>query len=269
MFAGKFRFMQFVDTHTHLYQPDFKDDIENVIHGAMQAGVEKFLLPNIDRDSIAPMLNLVSNYPGKCFPMMGLHPTSVKEDYKNELAFIENELINNTDKFIGVGEIGIDLYWDKTFLDNQINAFEYQINLAKKLHLPIVIHARESFDEIFDVLNITNDDKLRGVFHSFSGTSEQAGKAMSYGFYLGVGGIVTFKNGGLDKILNDIPLERIILETDSPYLSPAPKRGKRNESANIRIIAERIAQIKNIPVQHVASVTTSNANKLFNLEKHG
>jgi len=260
--------MHFVDTHAHLYQPDFNEDIDEVIQRATWAGIEKFLLPNIDRQSVKPMLALASRFPGKCLPMMGLHPTSVKENYKNELAFVKDELINNTERFIAVGEIGIDLYWDKTFLDNQINAFEYQINLAKKFHLPIVIHARESFDEIFGVLNDKNDDKLQGVFHSFSGTLEHAEQAMSYGFYLGIGGIVTFKNGGLDKILKNIPIERIILETDSPYLSPAPKRGKRNESANIRIIAERIAQIKGIPIQQVASVTTLNARELFRLEKY-
>lgn len=267
MFAAKIQPMHFVDTHTHLYQSVFKDDIDQVLKRAQDNGVTTFLLPNIDSDSIKPMCNLAHRYPESCFPMMGLHPTAVNDTYKDELKVIEKELLQNNDIYIAVGEIGIDLYWDKTYHENQINAFKYQINLAKELKLPIVIHARDSFDEIFSVLDEVNDHFLQGVFHSFSGTIEQAMQAMSYDFFLGIGGIVTFKNAGLDKVVQHIPMEKVILETDSPYLTPAPNRGKRNESSNLRLIADKISEIKNISVEDVASVTTANARKLFSLKQ--
>lgn len=260
--------MHFVDTHAHLYQPDFNNDIDQVIKRAQDNGVTTILLPNIDSDSIKPMCNLAHRYPETCFPMMGLHPTSVKETYNDELKTIEKELLDNKDTYVAVGEIGIDLYWDKTYLESQIKAFKYQINLAKELKLPIVIHARDSFDEIFNVLNEVNDDSLQGVFHSFSGTIEQAMQAISYDFLLGIGGIVTFKNAGLDKVMQHIPLGKVILETDSPYLSPAPNRGKRNESSNIRLIAEKIGEIKNLSMEEIASITTANAKKLFSLKQN-
>jgi TatD DNase family protein len=262
-FAAKEHAMPFIDTHTHLYQPQFKSDIDDVIKRGSDAGVEKCLLPNIDARSVHPMMSLVERYPDHCAPMMGLHPTSVKENYSDELALVEKKLTENNHPFIAVGEIGIDLYWDKTFLKEQQEAFRIQIELAKTLHLPIVIHARDSFDDIFAIMDDLNDEHLHGVFHSFSGTIEQAQKALDYGFYLGIGGIVTFKNAGLDKVVKDLPLERMLLETDSPYLAPAPYRGKRNESAYVRLIAEKISSVKNVELAQVSSITTKNAKTLF------
>ncbi len=257
--------MFFIDTHTHLYSSQFNEDREEIINRSIDNGVKKLLLPNIDLDSISGMLDLVEKYPESCYPMMGLHPCSVDENVENILAKLESYFTDNH-SFIAVGEIGIDLYWDKTFLKQQIKAFETQINWAKKYNLPIVIHARDSFDEIFEVLNRLNDENLRGVFHCFTGDLNQAKKVLSYGgFKLGIGGVVTFKKSGLDEVLKNISLENIILETDSPYLAPVPYRGKRNESSYIPLIAEKLSSIYGVSEQEIASVTTLNAINLFEL----
>lgn len=257
--------MYFIDTHTHLYLSQFNEDRDEVIHKCLSNGVKKLLLPNIDLNSIDGMLSLVEKYPNNCFPMMGLHPCSVDENVYQTLDILESFFTENHN-FIAVGEIGIDLYWDKTFLTEQIKAFEIQINWAKKYNLPIVIHARDSFDEIFEVLDRLNDDHLRGVFHCFSGDIVQAKQVLSYGgFKLGIGGVVTFKKSGLDEVLKNISLENIILETDSPYLAPAPYRGKRNESTYIPIIAEKLSSIYGISEVEIGNITTQNALNLFKL----
>lgn len=255
--------MQFIDTHTHLFLPEFDDDRNKVIVNAQKNGVEKILLPNVDGTTIDSLLDLASKYPDFCYPMMGLHPTSVKENYKEEIENVENWLQRR--KFYAIGEIGIDLYWDKAYKIQQEKAFRYQINLAKKYDLPIVIHARESFDEIFKIMDDVADEKLYGVFHAFTGDEIQAERIIEWGFKIGIGGIVTFKNSDLNKVVHNIDINHIVLETDSPYLSPVPKRGKRNESANIIHIAEKIAEIKNITLREVAEKTTFNAKQLFSL----
>lgn len=255
--------MNFVDTHAHLYLPEFDNDRDEMIARAIEAGVLKILLPNIDIKSAGPLVSLSSEYPGIIYPMMGLHPTSVKDDYLEQLDIIEEWL--RKDNFIAVGEIGIDLYWDRTFIREQVEAFRRQVALAVELNLPVVIHSRESFEEIFDLLENFKGEGLKGVFHSFTGNVDQAEKAMAMGFYLGIGGIVTFKNSGLDRVIASIGISRLILETDSPYLAPSPYRGKRNESAFIINSAKRISEVTGKTLDEVASVTTANANELFNL----
>lgn len=254
--------MILTDTHTHLYSEQFNDDIDTVIDNCIDKGIERLFLPNIDSNSIDGMMLLGEKYPNNCFPMMGLHPTSVAANYKQELALVEAWL--NKYKFCAVGEIGIDLYWDKTHLKEQQDAFRYQIELAKKHNLPFVIHCRDSFDEIFEILDELNDDKMRGIFHCFTGNVEQANHIINYGdFKIGIGGVVTFKNSGLDKIVEQINLEHLVLETDSPYLAPAPHRGKRNESAYLYIIAEKVADIYNVSIEEVANITTENSKQVF------
>ncbi|MBE9466968.1 MAG: TatD family hydrolase [Bacteroidetes bacterium] len=255
--------MVLVDTHSHIYLNEFDNDREQVIKNAFTNNVSKILFPNIDSSTVAPLLKLAGDYPNNFFPMMGLHPTSVKNDYLEELKNVELWL--KKEKFYAIGEIGIDLYWDKTFKIQQIDAFEKQIELAINNDLPIVIHTRSSFELIFDIIGKYKIDKLRGVFHCFTGNNEQAEKIISLGFKLGIGGIVTFKNSGLDKVVQNVDLENILLETDSPYLSPAPKRGKRNESANIIYIAEKIARLHNVTIDKLAEITTQNAKELFNI----
>ena len=252
----------FIDTHTHLYSEEFKTDIDEALQKAINAGVEKFYLPNIDSSSIAGMHALCEKYPQHCFPMMGLHPCSVKENYKEELAIAYKRLQQN--KYAAVGEIGIDLYWDKTFFAQQVEAFETQINWALEFNLPIVIHCRNSFDEIFEVLN--RFKKLpKGIFHCFSGNAEQAQQIINTtNLKLGIGGVLTFKNSGLDKVIENIDLMHLVLETDSPYLAPVPHRGKRNESAYIPLIAAKLADVKNCSVLEVATITTANAKEIFN-----
>ena len=254
--------MQFIDTHAHLYLDKFDADIDQVISNAIASGVSKMYLPNIDSQTIDAMNHLAAKYPGNCFPMIGLHPSDVKENFEDELAIVKKEA--ETGNYIAIGEIGIDLYWDKTFLKQQQEAFAFQLELAKSHHLPVAIHARDSFDEIFEVLDQHNDDTLSGVLHCFTGTLEQAERVIDYGnFKLGIGGVVTFKNGGLDKVIPHIDLEHLILETDAPFLAPTPYRGKRNESQYIPIIADKIAQLKNIKIEEVAETTTQNALELF------
>lgn len=253
-----------IDTHTHLYLSDFTSDIDSIITTCRNQNIEKFFLPNIDSSTVNDLLQLAANYPAVCYPMMGLHPCSVKENYKEELSKIEAELSSN--KFIAIGEIGIDLYWDKSTLEIQKEAFITQINWAKKWSLPIVIHARDSFDEIFEVLDRHNDEKLSGIFHCFTGNEDQANKIIAYkGFKLGIGGVVTFKNAGLDKTLQSIALKHLVLETDAPYLSPAPFRGKKNTSENLIYIAEKLASVYSCSLEKIANQTTKNALEIFKL----
>lgn len=255
--------MELIDTHTHLYLTQFDADRDEVVKRAVRNNITRLLLPNIDSGSIEAMLKMREDFPEVCLPMMGLHPTSVKDKIESELAVVEKWL--NKDSFIAIGEIGIDLYWDKTYIDNQLDAFEVQIKWAKERNLPIVIHARNSFREIFSVLDKHADQNLRGVFHSFTGNSEDAFKILEYGFYLGINGIITYKNSGLDTIMKKIPLEKILLETDSPYLTPVPKRGLRNESSFLTYIAENLADIYDTKVERIAEITTDNARNLFGI----
>lgn len=255
----------FIDTHTHLFSPAFDDDRNEVIKRAINAGVEKMLLPNIDVESIPQMYKLVEDFPNNCFPMMGLHPGSVDENWESSLEAVRKNLFEK--KNVAVGEIGMDLYWDKTFQKEQAEVFKRQVEWAKELRLPIAIHAREAFEEIFEIVDQLNDERLTGVFHCFTGTSEQAQKILNYGgFKLGIGGVLTYKKAGLDEILKDIPLETMILETDSPYLPPTPHRGKRNESSYLLHIAEKLADVKGVSLITVEEITTKNAIELFNLD---
>lgn len=252
----------FIDTHTHLYSEKFEEDRFEMIERAIDAGVHKMLLPNIDVASIAGMLDLETRYPDNCFPMMGLHPTSVGADWEEQLSLIEKHLFAR--KFIAVGEIGIDLYWEQTFKEQQVQAFIKQIEWAKELQIPIVIHARDSFPEIFEVLDQYNDERLKGVFHCFTGTLEDARKVQSYGgFMFGIGGVLTFKKSGLDAVVRELSLDELILETDSPYLAPSPNRGKRNESSYVPFIADKLSDVFEVSVEKIAETTSRNAEKLF------
>ena len=255
--------MKFIDTHSHLYSDQFNDDRDLIIEKALQQGVSKIILPSIDSSYTEKMYALEKQYPENIFLMMGLHPCDVKENYLEELSFIENELKSR--KFCAIGEIGIDLYWDKSTLDIQKIAFQRQIQLAKKYKLPINIHCRDAFNEVFEVLELEKGDDLFGVFHCFTGTLEDAKRAISYNLKLGIGGVVTFKNGKIDQFLNEIPLSEIVLETDAPYLAPMPYRGKRNESSYIPYIAEKIAEIYNLPLSEVATITTHTAESIFKI----
>ncbi|MBN2214440.1 MAG: TatD family hydrolase [Bacteroidales bacterium] len=256
--------MQFVDTHAHLYLDHFDDDREKMIRNALEKNVSGIIMPNIDSNTVGPMNQLCDHFSSNIFPLMGLHPVSVKNTYKNELEVISGEL--KTGRYYGIGESGIDLYHDRSFLEEQKRAFIFQIELSLKYNLPIVIHARESFGEIFDILDNYKNQALNGVFHAFTGNADQAKKIIGeFGLFLGIGGIVTFKNSGLESIIKEISLEHMVIETDSPFLAPVPYRGKRNESSYIVYIAEKIAQIKNISLNQVADVTTGNAIKIFGL----
>ncbi len=256
--------MTLIDTHTHLYLKQFDRDRDEMLKRAMDAGVSRFYLPNIDSTSIEGMLALSEKYPNNCFPMMGLHPCSVNEEYEKELALVEKYFAEKKYPFVGVGEIGIDLYWDKTFLEQQKIAFRRQIELAKKLGLPIVIHTRNSFDVAFGIVNELNDEKLKGIFHCFSGTKEEAEKIIGLGgFKLGIGGVLTYKNSGLDKAIQDIDLTHMVLETDSPYLTPVPHRGKRNESGYVKLVAEKLAELKGVSIGQIAEITSLNSSEVF------
>jgi len=256
--------MHFIDTHSHLYLEEFNNDRAEIISRALGAGVSKILLPNIDRDSVPGLLEMVYNYPGICYPMIGIHPTSVKDDYQLQFESVKEWL--SKEKFIAIGEIGIDLYWDKTYFRQQSEIFKYQIELALEMEMPVVIHSRESFPEIFRMLEDYRGSGLKGVFHAFTGDTGEAEHITEFGFLIGIGGIVTFKNSGLDKVVADIGIENLMLETDAPYLAPTPFRGKRNESAYIPIIAEKIADITGCSTEEVADTTFRNALQLFKLE---
>ncbi len=255
--------MVLIDTHTHLYLEEFNDDRKEVVKRALENNVRYMLFPNIDSFSAEPMMNLCEQFPENCFPMMGLHPTSVKENYKDELNIVEKML--NEKKFYGIGETGIDLYWDKTFIEEQKLSFSRQVELAKEYDLPVVIHSRDSFDVIYEILLKHKGNMPSGVFHCFTGNYEQAQKIIDLGLFLGIGGVLTFKNSGLDKVISGIDLKHIIIETDSPYLTPTPFRGKRNESSYVKYVAEKLAVIKEITMDTVADITTENAIKLFKL----
>lgn len=255
--------MTLTDTHTHLYSEEFDQDRDEMIARAIDAGVTRFFVPSIDSTYTEKMYALEKAYPGHIYLMMGLHPCYVKENYKEELAHVEAALAQR--EFKAIGEIGIDLYWDKTTLDIQKIAFRHQIQLAKKYKLPINIHCREAFDEIFEVLELEKSDDLFGIFHCFSGTYEQALQAISYNMKLGIGGVVTFKNGKIDQFLNQIDLKHLVLETDSPYLAPVPYRGKRNESGYTRLVAEKLAELYQLPVAEIARITTENSKAIFGI----
>ncbi|MEJ6793760.1 MAG: TatD family hydrolase [Flavobacteriales bacterium] len=252
-----------IDTHTHMFSSQFDEDREQIVKECIESGIETLLLPNINSETIDAMWSLCDLFPKNCFPMIGLHPCDVKEDYQKELDIVLQELKNR--KYVAVGEIGIDLHWDKTTVDIQKNAFDQQIKWAIEFDLPIAIHIRESFEEVFEVLEQNIHPKLRGVFHCFTGTLEQAQKAISMGFMLGVGGVVTFKNSGVDKVLENIDLKHLVLETDSPYLAPTPLRGKRNDSRNLQLICDKLAQLNDLESSEVARITSKNAQTLFKL----
>jgi TatD DNase family protein len=255
--------MAFTDTHTHLYSEEFQDDQADMMQRALAAGVSRFFVPAIDSSCTDAMYALEANYPNEVFLMTGLHPTYVKDNYQDELAHVEKQLAAR--KFYAIGEIGIDLYWDKTHLKEQKIAFTTQIQWAKKYKLPIVIHCRDAFDEIFNVLESQKGPDLFGIFHCFTGTKEQALQAISYNMKLGIGGVVTFKNGKIDQFLHDISLEHLVLETDAPYLSPVPHRGKRNESAYILLVAQKLAEIYGLSMDEIAQVTTQNSKAVFGI----
>lgn len=255
--------MILTDTHTHLYVEQFDLDRDAMISRALNAGISRFFVPAIDSTYTSAMHQLKSNHPEHVHLMMGLHPTHVKDNYQLELEHVKTQLEEHD--FVAVGEIGIDLYWDKSTLNAQQDAFIYQIQLAKMHNLPIVIHCREAFDEIFDILEDEATEDLRGIFHCFTGNLTQAQQAISYNMTLGIGGVVTFKNGRIDQFLNQIPIEHIVLETDAPYLSPTPFRGKRNESAYLTHVLDKVAEIYRLDQNTVAEITTENSKSIFNI----
>ena len=255
----------FIDTHTHLYSDKFSDDRDAMIGRAKAAGVALTLLPAIDRGSHAAMLEVEQRYPDYCLAMIGLHPVSVKEDFEEELAAVERYL--ETRRWVAIGEIGMDLYWDKTFQRQQQEAFLRQCGWAIRYDLPISIHARDALDELLDLVEGIADSRLRGVLHCFTGDVMQARRAVDAGFYLGIGGVATFKNGGLEKVITGVPRDRVVLETDAPYLAPDPYRGKRNESSYLPLIAGRIAGLWDMPTDRVGELTSANARQLFDLDR--
>ena len=253
--------MILTDTHTHLYYETDPEKLSDLMQRSLDNKVCRLFLPNVDSESIPLVFGLSERYPNHCFPMLGLHPCDVKANYKAELDSISKEIAQR--KVYSIGEIGIDLYWDKSTLSIQQEAFRIQIDWAKNLGLPIVIHCREAFDEILEILNELKDDKLRGIFHCFSGTLEQAHQVIGLGFYLGIGGVLTYKNSGLDKVIQDVSLEHLVLETDSPYLTPVPFRGKPNESSYLVYIAQKLADLKQVSLHEIAEVTTQNSRMVF------
>lgn len=255
--------MIFTDTHTHLYSEEFKDDRESIVNKAIEAGVSRLFLPNIDCNSIQPMLDLVWQFRDHCFPMMGLHPCSVDEHYEAQLFQMQKWFKKR--KFYAVGEIGLDYYWSLDFKEQQIIAFKKQVQWAINLNLPVVIHSRNSTDDIISILRQMQHPRLRGIFHCFSGNEEQAKEIVSLGFYLGIGGVLTYKNSGLDKAIQNIPIENIVLETDAPYLPPVPHRGKRNESFYVIEVARKIAELKECSIEEVAEITTTNSKTIFGI----
>lgn len=254
-----------VDTHAHIYADEFAPDRADMIHRAAEKNIGKIFMPNIDHTSVEGMLDLEQKYPTVCYPMMGLHPCYVKNDFEKELYQVESWLQRRT--FAAVGEMGTDLYWDKTFWNQQVEAFTIQVGLARKHSLPIVVHCRESIDETIAMVEKLQDGKLRGVFHCFTGSKEQAEKLIALGFYLGIGGVATFKKSGMENVIPHVPMDRIVLETDSPYLAPTPHRGKRNEPMYIPLVAQRVAELKNCMLAEVQTATTQNALNLFTLLK--
>ncbi len=255
--------MKLTDTHCHLYSEEFKEDIENVIATAVKAGVEKFYLPSIDSGSMERMFNLEEKYPGQCIAMMGLHPCYVKENYKDELELVQQWLGKR--KFAAVGEIGLDFYWDKSFVKEQYEVFRTQMEWAIENNLPIVIHTRNAMQETINLVKEYVPKGIRGIFHCFSGSYESAKEIIKAGFYLGIGGVLTYKNAGLAESLTNIDLQHLVLETDAPYLTPVPFRGKRNESSYLKYVVAKLAEVKNCSEEEVAAITTANAEKIFAL----
>ncbi|RDC63327.1 TatD family hydrolase [Adhaeribacter pallidiroseus] len=254
---------EYIDSHAHIYAAEFKPDRGAVIRKAQEVGVSQILMPNVDHTSLDSLLQTEADYPGICRPMMGLHPCSVKKDFQKELYLVEEWLTKRP--FIAIGETGLDLYWDRTFLPQQKEALIIQLEWAKQYKLPIVLHTRDSFEETYELVAAAQDGTLTGVFHCFSGTPEQAQRALNLKFYLGIGGVSTFKNGGLDRLVPEVSLDHLLLETDCPYLAPVPHRSKRNEPAYLPLIAQRVADIKQIDLAQVAEATTRNTRNLFNL----
>ncbi|MCX6303886.1 MAG: TatD family hydrolase [Bacteroidetes bacterium] len=257
--------MTFTDSHTHLYANEFDNDRDAMMLRARQHQVSHLFLPAIDSEYHERMLQVAREYAGVCYPMMGLHPTSVKENYLEELAVVSAYLANPEMKFYAIGEVGIDLYWDKTFEAEQRTAFSRQLDLAVKYDLPVVIHTRNSMDMALEMVGERHDPKLRGVFHCFSGNAAQAARAVGMGFMLGIGGVVTYKNSGLQTVVEHTALEHLLLETDAPWLPPVPHRGQRNEPAYIPLIAQKIAELKGVSLENVAEITTANALRLFRI----
>ena len=253
--------MKFIDTHTHLYDESLHTDESAMINRAISARVQQMYMPNCDSTTIGPMLRLADEWQDRCLPMMGLHPVYVKENYRDELAIVKDWLTRR--KFYAIGEIGLDQHWDLTYLEQQKESFALQIDWALAYRLPIVIHSREATQDCIDIVRSKQNGQLRGIFHCFSGTPEEANEIISLGFLLGIGGVVTFKKSSLQEVVRSTDLQHLVLETDAPYLAPVPYRGKRNESSYIPLIAEKIAEIKDIPIQEVAMVTTANAEKVF------
>lgn len=255
--------IEFIDTHTHLFEPEFAEDREAVVQRAVEAGVETLCLPCITEASLSRMEEMCAGFPGICYPMIGLHPTELGDDYQAVLDRMYKELKGN-DSYIAVGEVGLDLYWDDTRKNEQLDAFRQQIEWAAETGLPLAIHSRNAFDDLYKVMDDNRSKGLTGVFHCFSGDAEEARKLLSFdGFYLGIGGVVTYRKSTLPSVLADVPLERVVLETDSPYLAPVPRRGKRNESSYIPFVAQKLAEIYGCSVDEVAAVTTDNARRLF------
>jgi len=256
--------MVLTDTHTHLYYEADEAARTAMVQRCLDQEITRLFLPNVDAASVPMVLNLVETYPQYCFPMLGLHPCSVTENWETELQAIK-ELWDNKQKYYAIGEIGIDLYWEQNLLKEQQEAFRTQINWAKEANLPLVIHCRAAFNEVYAILKEEHDEKLKGIFHCFSGDPEQANQIIELGFYLGIGGVVTYKNAGLDKVVQQISLEHLVLETDSPYLPPVPFRGKPNESAYLTYIAQKIADLHQLPVEKIAEITTLNSEKVFGI----
>ncbi len=255
----------FIDTHTHLYAKQFDDDRAEMIQRAIDQGVETFFLPNIDVVSIPGMLKLEEDYPNQCYAMMGLHPCSVDADFESQLNIIKEHFDQR--RYAAVGEIGIDLYWEKKYYEQQVIAFKEQINWAIEADIPIVIHCRDATKEVLEVLTACKHERLRGIFHCFGGSVDEAKAIIEHGFLLGIGGVLTFKKSGLDQTLKEIDLDHIVLETDSPYLAPTPYRGKRNESAYVRIVAEKLAEVKGMPLDEIGQKTSENARKIFQIDQ--
>lgn len=261
--------MRLIDSHSHLFLEEFADDLPQVMARAREAGVTHIFMPNIDSTTIEPMLKVCSDYSGHCYPMIGLHPTSVNAGYEKELEIVARELAS-TNEYVAIGEIGMDLYWDKTYLKEQEIALNKQIEWALEYNLPVVIHCREAFEPIYNVMKPYRQTSLRGIFHSFTGTAEEAARIMEFpDFKIGINGVVTFKKSALPEVLKEIPLERIVLETDSPYLTPAPNRGKRNESANVKYTLMKVAEVYQESPEYVAQVTSDSALKVFGMLKLG
>ncbi|GDX52177.1 TatD family hydrolase [Bacteroidota bacterium] len=259
--------MIIVDTHTHIYLEDFNSDIDETIQRAENIGVKYFMLPNIDSVSIAQVKTMHQKFPESCLPMMGLHPCSVKEIFQSELKIVEEELFNNASvKYYGVGECGLDYYWDKTFIQQQKEALHIQSKWAKDLNLPIILHTRDSMDDGIELIKEEQNGKLKGIFHCFGGTIEQAQQIIDLGFLLGIGGVLTYKKSGMDVVLKNIDLKYLVMETDAPYLTPVPFRGKRNEPAYLEYILSRLSEVKNCSKEEVARITTENAINLFGLK---